>query len=169
MLPGYTRSLYGVLELLLPASHFLPIPHENMNTIPFAPRSQRVKYDYINQIDFNADVPVLILSEEKSMLPVQPRHGNYMTILTTNNHNGTLPNRATAIAPIAPNAEAIKQINKTIEATRHNIAPKLNDMRRFVTVAELHEFDMNTHDPAGNNAENILARPLGLIRGRTSL
>uniref|UniRef100_A0A182HVL3 Mini-chromosome maintenance complex-binding protein n=1 Tax=Anopheles arabiensis TaxID=7173 RepID=A0A182HVL3_ANOAR len=38
VLSGYTRSLYGLFEVLLPASHFLPITHENMNTIPFAPR-----------------------------------------------------------------------------------------------------------------------------------
>uniref|UniRef100_A0A182VMF2 Uncharacterized protein n=1 Tax=Anopheles merus TaxID=30066 RepID=A0A182VMF2_ANOME len=71
--------------------------------------------------------------------------------------------------PIAPNVEAIKQMNKTIEAAGHNIGPKLNDMRHFLTVAELHEFDTNTHDPAGNSAEDNLARPLGLIEGRTSL
>uniref|UniRef100_A0A182XF44 Mini-chromosome maintenance complex-binding protein n=1 Tax=Anopheles quadriannulatus TaxID=34691 RepID=A0A182XF44_ANOQN len=104
VLSGYTRSLYGLFEVLLPASHFLSITHENMNTIPS-------QWDYINQIDYNADLPVLVLSERKSMLP------------------------SNCYLPIVPNAETIKQINKTIEATRHNIAPKINDMRHFLTIA----------------------------------
>uniref|UniRef100_A0A182K614 Mini-chromosome maintenance complex-binding protein n=1 Tax=Anopheles christyi TaxID=43041 RepID=A0A182K614_9DIPT len=214
VLPGYTRSLYELLELLLPASHYLPMTLENMNTVQFAPKkdyttnkltsgllqlaphthlvldetrleagklesggveavkhvahlikSQRLKYNFqFYQLDFNTDVPVLILSEGKSMLP------------------------SNCYLPIVPDLDAIKLIDETIKAGRHYINPKLDDMRRFLTAARVREFDMKTLDPTvvqddfvrmrtENSAVTmddlhalfVLARLLGLSRGRKSL
>ncbi|XP_049289151.1 mini-chromosome maintenance complex-binding protein [Anopheles funestus] len=214
VLPGYTRSLYELLELLLPVSHYLPMTLETMNTVQFVPKkdyttnkltsgllqlaphthlvldetrlqtgklesggveavkhvahlikSQRLKYNFqFYQLDFNADVPVLILSEGKSMLP------------------------SNCYLPIVPDLDAIKLIDETIKAGRHYITPKLDEMRRYLTTARVREFDMKTLDPTivqddfvrmrtENSAVTmddlhalfVLARLLGLSRGRKSL
>uniref|UniRef100_A0A182UKI8 Mini-chromosome maintenance complex-binding protein n=1 Tax=Anopheles melas TaxID=34690 RepID=A0A182UKI8_9DIPT len=214
VLPGYTRSLYELLELLLPASHYLPMTLDNMNTLQFAPKkdyktnkltsgilqlaphthlvldetrleagklesagveavkhvahlikAQRLKYDFqFYQLDFNTDVPVLVLSEGKSMLP------------------------SNCYLPIVPDLDAIKLIDETIKAGRHYVAPKLDGMRRFLTGARVRPFDMKTLDPTvvqddfvrmrtENSAVTmddlhalfVLARLLGLSRGRTAL
>ncbi|XP_052888914.1 mini-chromosome maintenance complex-binding protein [Anopheles moucheti] len=214
VLPDYTRSLYELLELLLPASHYLPMTLENMNTVQFVPKkdyttnkltsgllqlaphthlvldetrlqtgklesagveavkhvahlikSQQLKYNFqFYQLDFNADVPVLVLSEGKSMLP------------------------SNCYLPIVPDLDAIKLIEETIKAGRHYITPKLNEMRLYLTIARVREFDMKSLDPTvvqddfvRMRTENsaitmddlhalfVLARLLGLSRGRKSL
>uniref|UniRef100_A0A182W2F8 Mini-chromosome maintenance complex-binding protein n=1 Tax=Anopheles minimus TaxID=112268 RepID=A0A182W2F8_9DIPT len=214
VLPDYTRSLYELLELLLPVSHYLPMTLENMNTMQFVPKkdyttnkltsgllqlaphthlvldetrlqagklesagveavkhvahlikSQRLKYNFqFYQLDFNADVPVLVLSEGKSMLP------------------------SNCYLPIVPDLDAIKLIEETMKAGRHYITPKLDEMRRYLTAARVREFDMKTLDPTivqddfvrmrtENSAVTmddlhalfVLARLLGLSRGRKAL
>lgn len=38
VLPTYTKMLYDVIEMLLPASHFLPMTLDNLNSLQFAPK-----------------------------------------------------------------------------------------------------------------------------------
>jgi hypothetical protein len=38
VLPEYTKQLYEIIELLMPASHYLPMTLENMNTLQFVPK-----------------------------------------------------------------------------------------------------------------------------------
>lgn len=38
VLPTYTKQLYEVISLLLPASHYLPVTLENLNTLEYNPR-----------------------------------------------------------------------------------------------------------------------------------
>uniref|UniRef100_A0A182IP45 Mini-chromosome maintenance complex-binding protein n=1 Tax=Anopheles atroparvus TaxID=41427 RepID=A0A182IP45_ANOAO len=214
VLPSYTQSLYELVELLLPASHYFPMTLENMNTVQFVPRkdyttnkltsgllqlaphthlvldetrlqagklesagveavhhishlikSQRLRYDFqFYQLEFNADVPVLVLSEGRSMLP------------------------SNCYLPIIPDLDAIKLIDETMKAGRHYITPKLNAIRRYLTAARVQQFDMKTLDPAivqddfvrmrtanaaitmdDLHALFVLARLLGLSQGRRSL
>ncbi|XP_058129513.1 mini-chromosome maintenance complex-binding protein [Anopheles ziemanni] len=214
VLPSYTQSLYELLELLLPASHYFPMTLENMNTVQFVPRkdyttnkltsgllqlaphthlvldetrleagklesagveavqnvshlikSQRLRYNFhYYQLEFNADVPVLVLSEGRSMLP------------------------SNCYLPLIPDLDAIKLIDETIKAGRHYIAPKLPTIRRFLTAARIQEFDMKTLDPTivqedfvrmrtadssismdDLHALFVLARLLGLSQGRKAL
>lgn len=37
VLPGYIKQLYEIIELFLPASHYLPVTLDNLNTIEFIP------------------------------------------------------------------------------------------------------------------------------------
>ncbi|XP_050095466.1 mini-chromosome maintenance complex-binding protein [Anopheles aquasalis] len=215
VLPVYTESLYQLLEMLLPASHYFPMTLENMNTVQFAPRKdyttnkltsgllqlaphthlvldetrlqpgklesagveavrhvahlindQQLKYDFkFYQLEFNADVPVLVLSEGRSMLP------------------------SNCQLPIMPDLDAIELIEETIKAGRHYIAPKLDEVRRFLTTARIRSFDMKTLDPkiveedfvemrVGSSGEVsmndlhtlfVLARLVGLSSGHPSL
>ncbi|XP_049539351.1 mini-chromosome maintenance complex-binding protein [Anopheles darlingi] len=215
VLPVYTESLYQLLEMLLPASHYFPMTLENMNTVQFAPRKdyttnkltsgllqlaphthlvldetrlqpgkleaagveavrhvahlindQQLKYDFkFYQLEFNADVPVLVLSEGRSMLP------------------------SNCQVPIMPDLDAIELIDETIKAGRHYIAPKLDAVRRFLTTARIRSFDMKTLDPTvveedfvemrvGSSGEVsmndlhtlfVLARLVGLSSGHPSL
>ncbi|XP_053679146.1 mini-chromosome maintenance complex-binding protein [Anopheles nili] len=214
VLPRYTHSLYELLELLLPASHYFAMTLENMNTMQFVPKkdyvtnkltsgllqlaphthlvldetrlqagklesagveavqhvahlikNQRLKYNFqFYQLDFNSDVPVLVLSEGRSMLP--------------SNCN----------LPIIPDLDAIQLIDETIKAGRHYITPKLDEMRRFLTTARLRKFDMKTLDPtlvqddfvrmrSADNAVTmddlhalfVLARLIGVSRGQKVL
>ncbi|XP_058834736.1 mini-chromosome maintenance complex-binding protein [Topomyia yanbarensis] len=212
-LPDYTKWLYEILELLLPASHYFPMTLENMNTRQFVPKkdyttnkltsgllqlaphthllldetrlqtgkleasgveavqsiahlikTQKLKYNFqFYQLEFNADVPVLILSEGKSMLP------------------------SNCYLPMIPDVDAVKLIAETLKAGKHFIQPKLNDMRNFLTLQRIQEFDMKTFDPeiiqndfiqmrkeSDASAEDlhsllVLARLIGLSRGKNML
>lgn len=121
VLPDYTSSLYEILELILPASHYFPMTLENMNTQQFTPKKdyttnkltsgllqlapqthlildetklqpgkleasgvegismiahlinhQKIKCNFqYYEIEFASNVPCLLLSEGRSMLPVR--------------------------------------------------------------------------------------------------
>ncbi|XP_062557776.1 mini-chromosome maintenance complex-binding protein [Armigeres subalbatus] len=213
VLPDYTKGLYEIMELLLPASHYFPMTLENMNTMQFVPKkdyttnkltsgllqlaphthllldetklqtgklestgveavqsiahlikTQKLKYNFqFYQLEFNSDVPVLVLSEGKSMLPT-----NFCF-------------------PLAPDVDAIKMIGETLKAGKHFIQPKLIEMRKFLTRQRIQEFDMKNFNPEiiqndfvqmrkENDASAddlhsllVLARLLGLSRGKSTM
>ncbi|XP_065091923.1 mini-chromosome maintenance complex-binding protein [Ochlerotatus camptorhynchus] len=213
VLPDYTKGLYEIMELLLPASHYFPMTLENMNTMQFVPKkdyttnkltsgllqlaphthllldetklqtgklessgveavqsiahlikTQKLKYNFqFYQLEFDSDVPVLVLSEGKSMLP-------------TNFH-----------FPLVPDVDAIKMIEETLKAGKHFIKPKLTEMRKFLTQQRIQQFDMKNFDPeviqndfiemrkeSDASAEDlhsllVLSRLLGLSRGKNSM
>ncbi|XP_055619697.1 mini-chromosome maintenance complex-binding protein [Toxorhynchites rutilus septentrionalis] len=213
VLPIYTQAFYEILELLLPASHYFPMTLENMNTVQFVPkkdyttnkltsgllqlaphthlvldetrlqtgklessgveavqsvahliRTQKLKYDFkFYHLEFNSDVPTLVLSEGKSMLPTN------------------------CYLPLIPDLDATKLIEETIKAGKHYIQPKLDAMRKFLTMQRIQEFDMKSFDPAIVQDEFVrmrrqcdassddlhsllvLARLIGLCRGKKML
>ncbi|KXJ73685.1 hypothetical protein RP20_CCG015250 [Aedes albopictus] len=213
VVPDYTRGLYEIIELLVPASHYLPMTLENMNTMQFVPKkdyttnkltsgllqlaphthllldetklqtgklessgveavqsiahlikNQKLKYNFqFYQLEFNSDVPVLVLSEGKSMLPT-----NFCF-------------------PLVPDVDAVKMIGETLKAGKHFIQPKLTEMRKFLTRQRIQEFDMKNFDPEviendfitmrkerDASAEDlhsllVLARLLGLSRGKSTM
>lgn len=213
VLPSYTKGLYEIMELLLPASHYFPMTLENMNTMQFVPKkdyttnkltsgllqlaphthllldetklqtgklessgveavqsiahlikTQKLKYNFqFYQLEFDSDVPVLVLSEGKSMLPT-----NFYF-------------------PLVPDVDAVKMIEETLKAGKHFIQPKLTEMRKFLTQQRIQEFDMKNFDPeviqndfiemrkaSDASAEDlhsllVLARLLGLSRGKKSM
>ncbi|XP_055530968.1 mini-chromosome maintenance complex-binding protein [Wyeomyia smithii] len=212
-LTSYTEGLYEILELLLPASHYFPMTLENMNTKQFVPKkdyatnkltsgllqlaphthlvldetklqpgkletsgveavqsianlikTQKLKYNFqFYQLEFNTDVPVLVVSEGRSMLPTN------------------------CCLPLLPDSDAIKLIGETLKAGKHFIQPKLTDMRKFLTLQRIQEFDMKTFDPEiiqndfiqmrkefDASADDlhsllVLARLIGLSRGKKML
>lgn len=213
VLPSYTKGLYEIIELLLPASHYFPMTLENMNTMQFVPKkdyttnkltsgllqlaphthllldetklhtgklessgveavqsiahlieTQKLKYDFqFYQLEFDSDVPVLVLSEGRSMLP------------------------AKFCYPLIPDVDAVKMIEQTLKAGKHFIQPKLTEMRKFLTQQRIQEFDMKNFDPeviqndfiqmrkdgvaSADDLHSllVLARLLGLSRGKNSM
>lgn len=171
VLPEFTTFLYEIIELLLPASHYFPMTLENMNTCQFVPKkdyktnkltsgvlqlaphthlvldetrlqagkleaagveaiksmadlinNQRLKYNFqFYEIEFDSDVPVMILSEGKSMLP------NDCHI------------------PLKPAAD-LSILRETFEAVKHFISPKLEAIRKYLTVQRKAEFVVNAED-----------------------
>ncbi|XP_055595761.1 mini-chromosome maintenance complex-binding protein [Uranotaenia lowii] len=213
-LPNYTADFYGILELLLPASHYFPMTLENMNSVQFVPkkdyttnkltsgllqlaahthllldetrlqtgklesggveavqniahliRTQKLKYNFqYYQLEFNTDVPVLVMSEGRSMLPTNCQ------------------------VPILPDPDTVPLIGETIKAGKHFVQPKLADIRRFLTLQRIQQFDMKDFDPevisndflqmrrdnAEASAEDlhsllVLARLVCLARGKNSM
>lgn len=170
LLPSYTQDLYAILELFLPASHYLPMTLDVMNTLQFFPKkdyktnkltsgilqlaphthlvldetrlqpgklenngvrgiqnlahfikTQQLKCDFqYYEIDFNADTPVLVLSEGKSMLP------NDFQV------------------PLSVDKDRISLIGETLKAAKHFAQPKLDAIRCYLTSAKLSRFDMNS-------------------------
>lgn len=184
----YTKMLYEIIEMILPASHFFAMTLDNLNLLQFSPKyenarslnaqrltirlcfrkdytcnkltsgllqlaphtnlvvdetqlqtgkleasgvkavssiaylinNQKVKCDFqFFDVQLNVNVPVLTLSEGKSMLP-------------TNCH-----------VPLSPQSESIELINETFEAAKFYILPKLNSIRRYLTLLRLVQFNMN--------------------------
>ncbi|XP_063702955.1 mini-chromosome maintenance complex-binding protein [Culicoides brevitarsis] len=84
--------------------------------------AQRLKYNFqFYEIEFDTDVPVLILSEGKSMLP------NDCHI------------------PLKPQAD-LAIIKETFVAVKHFLAPRLPAMRKFLTKQRKAEFDVKPED-----------------------
>lgn len=84
--------------------------------------AQRLKYNFqFYEIEFEADVPVMILSEGKSMLP------NDCHI------------------PLKPAAD-LSIMKETFVAVKHFLAPKLASIRKYLTAQRKAEFTVNPED-----------------------
>jgi len=81
------KFVISVLELHAPGSHHVGV--KNITALGNLIRWQKVSYDFkYHQQDFDADIPVLTLSEARSLLPVR--------IMV--NENGRFPNTKTSVA-----------------------------------------------------------------------
>lgn len=172
VLPHFTASLYEIIEMLMPASHYFPMTLENLNTnTQFVPKkdyktnkltsgilqlaphthlildetrlqvgkleatgvdalksiadlinAQRLKYNFqFYEIEFDTDVPVMILSEGKSMLP------NDCQI------------------PLKPATE-LALMKETFAAVKHFMSTRLGPMRKYLTSQRKAEFTVNPED-----------------------
>lgn len=84
-------------------------------------KSQQIKGDFqFYEIDFNTDIPVLILSEGRSMLP----------------HNCQIY--------LNPDKDSIGLISETLKAAKFYLQSNLNAIRKFLTEAKLQEFNINS-------------------------
>ncbi|XP_016994128.2 mini-chromosome maintenance complex-binding protein [Drosophila takahashii] len=211
----YSTQLYEILELLLPASHRLPMTLEALNTAAFAPKkdyetnklvsgvlqlaphthlvldetcmqqgkleangvhaiqhlahlinNQELKCDFqYYQIDYHANIPVLVLSEGRSMLP------------------------SDFIMPINADAKAVELFAESLKAARHYLqAPRLQQFRKYLTTARISPFSVSEEHTemiqqdfvdmrkanAKSNADDlhgllVLSRLLGIARGKDTL
>jgi hypothetical protein len=213
VLPDYPRELYGIIEMLVPVSHYQPMTIDGFNTQQFVPKkdyktnkltsgvlqlakhshlvfdeiqlepgklnsegcqaiasiselikTQQLNYDFeYYKIPFETNIPVLILSEGKSLLP-----SDYHV-------------------PLKPDPDTVRLIKETIEAGKHFLKPKLNALRKCLTLLRIKEFSMETNDTSiiekdyvkmrqERNATVddlhqllVLSRLLGLISGKSKL
>ncbi|ENN73511.1 hypothetical protein YQE_09762, partial [Dendroctonus ponderosae] len=163
-------EIYKFLERLVPASHYLPLTLENMNTLSFTPKKdydcnrltsgilqlsknthlvldetklqegklntcgiqavktlanaikdQKVAYDFnYYPIVYECDIPFLILSEGKSMLP------------------------SDVGIPLAPEEASIKTFSEILQAADHFLNPELlTNIRKYLTQARLIKYDIS--------------------------
>ncbi|XP_005175421.1 mini-chromosome maintenance complex-binding protein [Musca domestica] len=170
----YTKQLYGILEQILPASHYLPMTLDTMNTAAFVPKkdyetnklvsgllqlaphthlvldetrmqqgkleangvmgiqsianlinNQQIKCNFqYYEIDYNVDIPVLILSEGRSMLP------------------------SDISLPLKTDTESVQLMTETLKAANHYLSQnsRLEQFRRYLTNAKTSDFTMNPGD-----------------------
>ncbi|KAH8238961.1 hypothetical protein KR038_010558 [Drosophila bunnanda] len=214
-LQNYTTKLYQVLELLLPASHYLPMTLETMNTSAFAPKkdyetnklvsgllqlaphthlvldetcmkqgkleangvhavqhlahlinNQELKCDFqYYQIDYQANIPVLVLSEGRSMLP------------------------SDFVVPINADAKSVELLDESLKAAHHYLQPaRLQQFRKYLTTARISQFSVSEEHTemiqqefvdmrkanVKSNADDlhgllVLSRLLGIARGKQAL
>lgn len=91
-----------------------------VSSIAYMINNQKVKCDFqFFDVELNVNVPVLTLSEGKSMLP-------------SNCH-----------VPLTPQQESVDLINETFEAAKFYLLPKLNSIRRYLTILRIVQFSMN--------------------------
>uniref|UniRef100_U5EXQ7 Mini-chromosome maintenance complex-binding protein n=1 Tax=Corethrella appendiculata TaxID=1370023 RepID=U5EXQ7_9DIPT len=133
-------------------------------SIAYLINQQKLIYDFqFYKLEFDTNVPILILSEGKSMLP------------------------NCCYCPIIPDTDSIRLIGETIKAGKHFIQPKLNEIRKFLTQMRMQEFNMSATDPVMIQNDFVkmrqdetvtaddlhqllvLSRLLGLIRGKSAL
>lgn len=163
-------EIYKFLERLVPASHYLPLTLENMNTLSFTPkkdydcnrltsgilqlskntllvldetklqegklhasgiqavkslanaiRDQKVAYDFnYYPIVYECDIPFLILSEGRSMLP------------------------SDVIVPLAPEEASVETFGEILQAANHFLNPELlADIRKYLTQARLIKYEIS--------------------------
>lgn len=81
---------------------------------------QKVKCDFqFFDVELNVNVPILVLSEGKSMLP-------------SNCH-----------VPLMPQSENIDLIKETFDAAKFYLQSKLHSIRRYLTMLRIVQFNMN--------------------------
>ncbi|EDW12556.1 mini-chromosome maintenance complex-binding protein [Drosophila mojavensis] len=214
-LQQYTAKLYEVLELLLPASHYLPMTLETMNTSAFTPKkdyetnklisgllqlaphthlvldetrmqqgkleangvhavqhlanlinNQQLKCDFqYYQIDYNVDIPVLVLSEGRSMLP------------------------SDFVLPLKADEKSIQIWEESLKAALHYLQPgRLQQFRNYLTMSRIGQFSVSEEHTemiqqefvdmrkanVKSNADDlhcllVLSRLLGIARGHVTL
>nr|XP_014090361.1 mini-chromosome maintenance complex-binding protein isoform X1 [Bactrocera oleae] len=169
-IPKYTKQVYELLDLIIPASHYITMTAETMNESTFGPKKDYetnklvsgmlqlapqthlvidetfTKSDCLNsngiismqilghvmkhqqlkcnfqyyEIDYEVDIPILCFSEKQSILP-------YDTFV-----------------PIEYDDQSVAVIEESLKAARHYLNPtRLNQFRRFLTMAKLTEFNVN--------------------------
>ncbi|KAH8411934.1 hypothetical protein KR222_002799 [Zaprionus bogoriensis] len=237
-LQQYTTKLYEVLQLLLPASHYLPLTLDTMNTSAFAPKwvthpppkctetkpipcsciprkdyetnklvsgllqlaphthlvldetrlqqgkleangvqaiqhlahlvnNQQLKCDFqYYHIDYNVDIPVLIFSEGRSMLP------------------------SDFVLPLNADAKAVEICEESLQAALHYLQQpaRLQQFRSYLTMARTAQFSVSEdltetiqqhfvemrRANVKSNADDlhgllVLSRLLGISRGKQAL
>ncbi|XP_037708457.1 mini-chromosome maintenance complex-binding protein [Drosophila subpulchrella] len=212
---AYSTSLYDILKLLLPASHYLPMTLETLNTVSFAPKkdyetnklvsgvlqlaphthlvldetrlqqgkleangvhavqhlahlinNQELKCDFqYYQIDYHANIPVLVLSEGRSMLP------------------------SDFVMPINADAKAVELFEESLKAAHHYLQPaRLHQFRKYLTTARISSFNVSEEHTemiqqyfvdmrkanSKSNADDlhgllVLSRLLGIAQGKDTL
>ena len=86
-------------------------------------KTQRINYDFeFYKLPFLTNLPILILSEGKSLLP-------------TDYH-----------VPLNPEADTVKLIQETLTAAKHFLKAKLNSIRKVLTRKRIEEFSMEISD-----------------------
>ncbi|XP_011183671.1 mini-chromosome maintenance complex-binding protein [Zeugodacus cucurbitae] len=169
-LPKYSKQVYDLLDLIIPASHYISMTAETLNESTFGPKKDYetnklvsgmlqlapqthlvidetftkseslnsngilsmqilghvMKYQQLKcnfqyyEIDYEVDIPILSLSEKKSILPYD------------------------AFLPIEYDDQSVEVIEESLKAARHYLNPtRLNQFRRFLTMAKLTEFNVN--------------------------
>lgn len=93
---------------------------ESVATIAHLINQQKLKcnFQYYN-LEFDTDIPVLCLSEGKSMLP-------------SNCH-----------IVLKPDDECVPMIKETLLAVKYFLHPKVNKIRQMLTMLKLRDFNMN--------------------------
>ncbi|ALC38638.1 CG3430 [Drosophila busckii] len=212
---GYARQLSELLALLLPASHYLPMSLDTLNTAAFAPKKdyetsklvsgllqlaphthlildetclqqgkleasgvqavqhlanlinhQQLKCDFqYYHIDYNVDIPVLIFSEGRSMLP------------------------SDFVLPLNADSKAIEIHAESMQAAQHYLQPeRLQQLRSYLTLARTASYNVSDalteqiqqdfvqmrQANAKSNADDlhgllVLSRLLGIARGQVEL
>lgn len=110
-------------------------------------RTQQLSYDFqFYKIPYKTDLPVLILSEGKSLLPVKkiiililPKIINYKYFFLNLQSDFAIP-----IKPIDVNT--IHLINESIKTGIHCMKPKLNSFRRYLTACRVESFDIGLEE-----------------------
>ncbi|XP_030376976.1 mini-chromosome maintenance complex-binding protein isoform X2 [Scaptodrosophila lebanonensis] len=214
-LQEYTIKLYKIMELLLPASHYIPMTLDTMNTSAFAPikdydtnklvsgmlqlaphthlvldetrmqpgklessgvlgmqhlshliKNQQLKCDFkFFHLDYNVDIPVMILSEGRSMLPCD------------------------FCLPVNADAKSVEMFEESFKAALHYLNPdRLLQFRNYLTQARISQFNVSDDHTtmiqedfvemrksnAKSNADDlhgllVLSRLLGIARGKADL
>lgn len=86
--------------------------------------SQQIRYNFeYYELEFDADIPILVLSEGRSMLPTNCQ------------------------IPMMANETSLGLMKETFEAVRHFLRPKLNGIRKYLTQQRLAEFNIKSEDP----------------------
>lgn len=138
---------------------------EAVKSIAYLINSQRVKYNFqYYELEFDSDVPIMVLSEGKSMLP------NDCHI------------------PLKPAIDSLKLMKETFVAVKHFLQPKLNSIRKYLTYQRKASFNVSAEDPdmIQNDFVNmrrdddnisseylhsllVLSRLVGLSRGKSDM
>lgn len=91
-----------------------------VSAVAYLINNQKVKCDYqFFDIELNVDIPILVLSEGKSMLP------------------------SNCQVPLMAQPENIDLMKETFEAAKFYLQSKLNSIRRYLTILKIVRFNMN--------------------------
>uniref|UniRef100_A0A0K8V9G6 Mini-chromosome maintenance complex-binding protein n=1 Tax=Bactrocera latifrons TaxID=174628 RepID=A0A0K8V9G6_BACLA len=167
---NYTKQLYELLDLTIPASHYITMTAETMNESTFGPKKDYETNKLVSGMLQLAPQTHLVIDEtftksdrlnSNGILSMQVL-GHVMThqelkcnfqyyeidyevdipILCFSERKSILP--YDAFVPIEYDDQSIEVIEESLKAARHYLNPtRLNQFRRFLTTAKLTEFNVN--------------------------
>ncbi|KAL5277760.1 MCMBP family protein [Megaselia abdita] len=170
VLPFFTKTLYEIIEMITPVSHYLPMTLENMNTLQFIPKKDYQTNKLVSGILQLAPHTHLVLDEtamkagkleNNGVLGMQfmshliktqqlkcdfqyyqlDFHSN-LAILILSEGRSMLPNNSQV--PIQPSDnDTVKLIEETLKSAKFYLRTKLNSIRRYLTLCKVQEFVMN--------------------------
>lgn len=107
-------------------------------------QSQQLSYDFgFYKIPFHTNIPVLIFSEGKSLLPVRLEIIS-VCIVHLKMYFSHL--QSDFIVPIKVDEDSIKLVNENIAAGVHFLKPKLNAIRKYLTECRVCEFEIGENE-----------------------
>lgn len=167
--PSYTEQFYKIIELLVPASYYLPATLDNLNTLPFFPKEDpntnklisgmlqlaphthfvfdetQMQPGKLNEAGINAVKNLSHVIDSQKIKCIfkyfQTEYDCDIPILILSEATSFLPKNF--LIPLKYDADSVGLITEALTVAQHFLQTKLILARKFLTAMRMGEFEMD--------------------------